>query len=104
MMAGMAGTEYLDVEFTPCVSQQYVNDPRVVQFQGVLQNCSQESATKQYTPALANSKGGVIESGAKAMLFPPSANPGQPVAVAPANYTKGGALTFRITINHQRPS
>lgn len=101
LMGGAPGMEYLDVEFTPCVSQQYANDPRVVQFQGVLPNCSQESATKKYTPAAANNKGGVIESGAKAMFFPPSAHPGQPVAVAPANYSKGGALTFRITIVHQ---
>jgi hypothetical protein len=103
MMAGRAGTEYLDVEFTPCVSQQYINDPRVVQFRGLLPSCSQDSATKRYTPALPNGKGGVIGGGAKVMVFPPSANPGQPVALAPENYSRGGALTIRIIINHQTP-
>jgi hypothetical protein len=103
IMAGTPGIEYLDVEFTPCVSQQYITDSRVAQFQGVLPNCSQETATKQYTPAQANSKGGVIESGAKAMVFPPGAPAGQPIAVAPPGYSKGGGLTFRIAINHQPP-
>jgi hypothetical protein len=104
VMSGASGTEYMEVEFTPCLSQQYVNDPRVSPFQGILPQCSQEAATKAYAPALASGKGGVVDSGSKAMVFPASAHPGQPVAVAPADYAKGGVLTFRITVNHQRPA
>jgi hypothetical protein len=100
-MAGSKGTEYLDVDFTPCVSQQYATDPRVAMFQGLIPACSQEAATKRFIPARANGQGGPAESGAKAMVFPSSPSPGQPIGLAPANYAKGDGLTFRITINHQ---
>lgn len=100
-MSGKKGIEYLDIDFTPCISQQYAGDARVAPFVGILPACAPESATKRYTPAAASGKGGVLEGGAKAMVFPASANPGQPVAFAPPDYAKGGTLTFRITINHQ---
>jgi hypothetical protein len=89
-MAGAKGTETLDVNFTPCISPRYASDPRVTMFQGMLPACSAEVDA---TPTRA--------TGAKAMVFPSSPTPGQPVGLAPANYAKGEALTFRITINHQ---
>ena len=92
-MAGAKGTEYLDVNFTPCVSPRYASDPRVTMFQGTLAACSQDGDAAPVTRARA--------SAAKAMVFPGAASPGQPIGVAPANYAKGDALTFRITINHQ---
>lgn len=104
MMAGTPGTEYLDVEFTPCVSAQFASDPRVAPFQGVLPVCSQDVATKTYSPARGLSDGGVLGGGARAMIFPASPNPGQPVALAPPNYTRGGVLSFRITVQHQAPT
>jgi hypothetical protein len=100
-MAGRKGTEYLDVDFTPCISQQYASDPRVAMFQGLIPACSQEAATKRFTPARSNGAGGPGESGAKAMVFPSSPSPGQPIGLAPANYSKGDGLTFRVTINHR---
>lgn len=100
-VAGRKGIEYLDVEFAPCLSPQYLGDPRVAMFQGLLPMCTQETAVKRFAPALLGGKGGPAEAGAKAMVFPGSPNPGQPIGLAPANYAKGDALTFRITINHQ---
>ncbi len=92
-MAGTKGTEYLDVNFTPCVSPRYGGDPRVSMFQNMLPPCSSDVDAAPLTRARA--------AGAKAMVFPASSSPGQPVGLAPANYAKGEALTFRITINHQ---
>ena len=100
LMTGATGTEYMDVEFTPCVSASLAQDARVAGFSGHLPPCSAGVAVKQYRPAQANGEGGVADFGGKAMHFPASGDPGQPVAIAPANYTKGEQLRFRIVINH----
>lgn len=101
LMTGKPGTEWLDVEFTPCVSPSLQQHPVVAGFVGVLNPCGNEAATKQYPPALANGKGGAAAFGGKAMAFPMGADPSQPVALAPSNYAKGDTLRFRIKINHQ---
>lgn len=101
LMTGKPGTEWLDVEFTPCISPSLKQHPSVAGFVGTLNPCGNESATKQYPPALANGKGGAAAFGGKAMAFPVGADPSQPVALAPANYAKGDTLRFRIKINHQ---
>jgi hypothetical protein len=100
LMTGTPGTEYMDVEFTPCVSASLTQDARVAGFSGHLPPCSAGVAVKQYRPALANGEGGVADFGGKAMQFPASGDPSQPVAIAPANYAKGEQLRFRIVINH----
>lgn len=101
LMTGKPGTEWLDVEFTPCISPSLKQNPSVTGFVGILNPCGNESATKQYPPALANGKGGAAAFGGKAMAFPVGADPSQPVALAPSNYAKGDTLRFRIKINHQ---
>jgi hypothetical protein len=101
LMTGKPGTEWLDVEFTPCVSPSLQQNPVVAGFVGVLNPCGGEAATKQYPPAMANGKGGAAAFGGKAMAFPMGADPSQPVALAPSNYAKGDTLRFRIKINHQ---
>ncbi len=100
LMTGATGTEYMDVEFTPCVSASLAQDSRVAGFNGQLPPCSAGVAVKQYRPATANGEGGVADHGGKAMQFPSSGDPSQPVAIAPANYAKGEQLRFRIVINH----
>lgn len=101
LMTGKPGTEWLDVEFTPCISPSLKQHPSVVGFVALLNPCGNEAATKQYPPALANGKGGAAAFGGKAMAFPVGADPSQPVALAPSNYAKGDTLRFRIKINHQ---
>ena len=100
LMTGKAGVEFMDVEFTPCIAQSYAQDPRVLPFVNQLKPCTAESATKSYKPAQASGKGGVADFGGKAMLFPTNANPAQPVAISPTNYSKGELLRFRIMIDH----
>ncbi len=100
LMTGATGTEYMDVEFTPCVSLSLAQDTRVAGFSGHLPACSAGVAVKQYRPALASGEGGVADHGGKAMQFPSSGDPSQPVAIAPANYAKGEQLRFRIVIHH----
>jgi hypothetical protein len=101
LMTGRPGTEFLDVEFVPCVSPALAQHPAVAGFVGTLPACAQESATRQYSPAQANGKGGLADLGGKAMSFPSNADPTQPVALAPGNYAKGEALRFRLRIVHQ---
>lgn len=99
-MTGKPGIEYLEVEFVPCVSQALVGHPSVQPFNGQLPACTLEPATKQYRPALANGRGGLVAMGGKAMVFPASGDPSQPVAIAPGNYAKGEMLRFRLRIQH----
>lgn len=100
LMTGATGTEYMDVEFTPCVSASLSQDVRVSGFSGHLPACPAGAVVKQYRPAQANGEGGVADFGGKAMQFPASGDPSQPVAIAPASYAKGEQLRFRIVINH----
>lgn len=99
-MTGKPGVEYLEVEFVPCVSQALAGHPSVQPFNGQLPACTLEAATKQYRPALANGRGGLVAMGGKAMVFPASGDPSQPVAIAPGNYAKGEMLRFRLRIQH----
>ena len=102
-MTGRPGVEYLDVEFVPCISQSLSQHPSVMSFVNSLPACTNEAATKDYRPAQPSGKGGVADFGGKAMSFPASADPSQPVAIAPANYAKGEMLRFRLRIDHIAP-
>jgi hypothetical protein len=104
LMSGNTGTEYLDIEFTPCVSVALQTNPSVAAFSTSLPACSNEIATKQYKPALPGGKGGLAEYGAKAMIIPSGGDPTQPIGFSPADYTKGEAMRFRIKVNHIAPS
>ena len=100
LMTGKPGIEYLDVEFVPCISPSLAQHPAVAPFAGTLAGCSLEPATRQYRPALAGGGGAVADGAGKAMSFPASTDPTQPVAIAPADYAKGDALRFRLRIQH----
>ena len=100
LMTGTPGVEWLDVEFTPCISPSLQQHPAVAGFVGSLNPCTNEAVTKRYTPAMANGKGGAATFGGKAMSFPTGGDPTQPVAIAPPSYAKGDALRFRVKINH----
>ena len=103
LMTGKPGTEFLDVEFVPCISQALAGHQAVMPYATSLPPCSQEPATKQYRPAKANGLGAVADLGGKAMSFPANADPTQPVAIAPIGYAKGEMLRFRLRILHKSP-
>lgn len=93
-----AGTEYLHIEFTPCVSSGMLGDPRIAAFSPYMAPCSNESATKQFA-------GGkyVPPPGSKVIVNLDSPDPTQPIAAA-RELSKGETLTMRIIVNHMAPS
>ena len=100
LMTGKPGIEYLDVEFVPCISSSLSQHPAVLPFAGTLPTCSLDTATRGYRPAHAGGGGALADLGGRAMSFPASADPTQPVAIAPAAYAKGETLRFRLRIQH----
>lgn len=105
LMTGKPGQEYLDVEFVPCISTALSGHPAVQPFAASLPPCSQAGATRQYAPTAVSP--GVPtplgDAGGKAMQFPATPDPTQPVAVAPEGYSKGEPLRFRVRIAHVAP-
>lgn len=100
LMTGKPGIEYLDVEFVPCISPSLSQHPAVQPFAGALPGCSLDTATRDYRPAHGGGGAAVADVGGRAMSFPASTDPTQPVAIAPAGYAKGEALRFRLRIQH----
>lgn len=100
LMTGKPGIEYLDLEFVPCISPSLSQHPAVQPFAGALPACSLDTATRDYRPARSGGGGALADLGGRAMAFPASADPTQPVAIAPAGYAKGEALRFRLRIQH----
>lgn len=100
VMVGSPGIEYLEIQFTPCISATLKNHPGVQNFVNLLPACGGEVAARQYTPALANGKGGLIDMGAKAMQFTVTPDQTVPVAFAPLDSVKSAGMSFRIRVNH----
>jgi hypothetical protein len=100
LMVGNPGLEYLEIQFTPCISATLKNHLSVQNFVNLLPACGNEVATRQYTPALANGKGGLIDMGAKAMQFTVTPDQTVPVAFAPLDSVKSTGMSFRIRVNH----
>jgi hypothetical protein len=100
LMEGKPGLEFMEFEFVPCISQALGQHPAVTPFMGTLPACSNAVATKQYTPALPDGKGGLADMGGKAIVFPSNGDPSQPVGIAPTDFVKGDSLRLRVNINH----
>lgn len=90
-----AGTEYLLIEFTPCVSTAMLSDPRVAAFSAHLSPCSNEVASKQYTAGKYTPP-----AGSKAISNLDSPDMTQPVLAA-REVSPGQTLTMRIVVDHQ---
>ncbi len=91
-----AGTEYLHIEYTPCVSANLLNDPRVSVFSAHLDPCGNEAVTKQFTTGKY-----IPPAGSKLITNLDSPDVTQPILARELN--KGEVLIMKIVVNHTSP-